>query len=232
MTKHALGWAVFAALSLVGCSSDDGETTAGGTGGSSATGPGSSGPGAGTGGAGGASTSSGTGAGLPVGKRPFPDTSASIAVLADQLPPLSDAQRQFVVTHFVGTEKLTLDQSMPLRALEPNFLVLHYHLAIWQSAVDFIVDGKSWGNDLPTVTTHESWFWHNEQQSRVQSVSDDKYLMNIGDQGFVQYWEQSFREQVQAGDYDGVFADSASPDLLQWEAQKPPEPRLQGTGAR
>jgi hypothetical protein len=44
--------------------------------------------------------------------------------------------------------------------------------------------------------------------------------------------KQSFLAQAAAGDYDGVFADSASPDLLQWEAQQPPEPRLAGTGAR
>ena len=44
--------------------------------------------------------------------------------------------------------------------------MLHYHLAIWQSApsVDFILDGMTWSNDYPTVTTHESWFWHNPRE--------------------------------------------------------------------
>lgn len=37
---------------------------------------------------------------------------------------------------------------------------------------------------------------------------------------------------MRQGDYDGVFADSASPALLQGEAQAPPEPRLSGAGAR
>lgn len=177
--------------------------------------------------------STGAGGGL-VTKRPYPDTSSTISILCDQLPDLSAAQQQFVVNHYVGTEKLTLDQSMPLRALDPNFLVLHYHLAIWQSApgVDFIVDGMTWGNDYPTVTMNESWFWHNEQNSRVQSVNDGKYLMNLYDPGFRAYWESSIEQQVMDGDYDGVMADSASPALLQSEAQMPPEPRLQGTGAK
>lgn len=39
-------------------------------------------------------------------------------------------------------------------------------------------------------------------------------------------------QRLAHGDYDGVFFDSASPALLQWEAQSPPEPRLSGTGAR
>jgi hypothetical protein len=134
----------------------------------------------------------------------------------------------------VGTQKLTLAQSQPLRALAPNFLVLHYHLAIWQSApsVTFIIDGMNWGNDYPTVTTNESWFWHNQAGQRVAAIDDGKLLMNIGDSGFSSYWKASILEQIAAGDYDGLFADSASPDLLQWEAQSPAEPRLTGTGAR
>jgi hypothetical protein len=134
----------------------------------------------------------------------------------------------------VGTQKLTLAESQPLRALAPNFLVLHYHLAIWQSApsVTFIVDGMNWSNDYPMVTTREDWFWHNAAGARVAATDDGKLLMNLGSQAFIDYWKQSFVAQAIASDADGVFADSASPDLLQWEAQAPAEPRLTGTGAR
>jgi hypothetical protein len=167
--------------------------------------------------------------------RPWPDSTAKTLILADQLPGgLTAAQQQFVVSHMVGTQKLTLAQSQPLRALAPNFLVLHYHLAIWQSApsVTFIVDGMNWGNDYPTVTTNEGWFWHNQAGQRVAANDDGKLLMNIGDGGFASYWKSSILAQIAAGDYDGLFADSAAPDLLQWEAQSPAEPRLAGTGAR
>jgi len=207
----------------------DGSGVAGAGGSASAGTRGSSG-----GGGSGGNVGSGGSGGVP-STRPWPDSTAKIRVLADQLPGgLTTAQQMFVVSHMVGTQKLTLDQSRPLRALAPNFLVLHYHLAIWQSApsVTFIVDGTSWGNDYPTVTTHESWFWHNQAGMRVASTNDGKLLMNPGDPGLADYWAQSFIAQAKAGDYDGVFADSASPALLQAEAQDPPEPRLQGTGAR
>jgi Hypothetical glycosyl hydrolase family 15 len=177
----------------------------------------------------------GSGAGGMTSKRPWPDSTAKTLILADELPDgLTSAQQQFVVGHMVGTQKLPLDQSQPLRALAPNFLVLHYHLAIWQSAptVTFIVDGMSWGNDYPTVTMNESWFWHNTAGQRVAAIDDGKLLMDIGDSGFASYWTSSILTQIAAGDYDGLFADSASPDLLQWEAQNPAEPRLTGTGAR
>jgi hypothetical protein len=164
----------------------------------------------------------------------FPDTSTSIGVLADQIPNgMTAAQQQFVATRFVGSQKLTLALSKPLRAINPNFIVLHYHLAMWQSAlgVDFIIDGKNWGNDLGIVSQHEPWFWHNAANSRVASVIDKKLLMNITEPGFQGYWIESLTQQVQAGTYDGVFFDSASPALLQGEVGSV-DARLAGTGAK
>ncbi len=172
---------------------------------------------------------------LPSG-RSFPDTWSSIAILADQFPSgLTSAQQQFVATHFVGTEKQVLSDTRALRAYNPNFLVLHYHLAMWQSApnVTFIVDGKTWGNDFPTVTQNEPWFWHNTSNQRV-TASDGKYLMNISAPGFDGYWAQSLAQQVAAGEYDGIMFDSASPALLQgWcgGSGANQDPRLAGTAA-
>jgi len=199
-----------------------GGTSNGGAGGSS------------NGGAGGSSSTGGaTSDGGIATRRPFPDTTSSISILTDQLPNLTSAQQHFVVTHYVGTEKQTVAQSEPLRALSPNFLVLHYHLSMWQSApaVDFIIDGKTWGNDYPTVTTHEDWFLHDASNQRLASTADGKLLMNLSNADFAAYWTSSLESQVDAGDYDGIFFDSASPALLQAEvgAQDPP---LATTGAK
>jgi hypothetical protein len=166
------------------------------------------------------------------GGRPFPDTNASIAILADQFPTMNAAQLQFAATHYVGTEKQLLPVTRALRAINPNFLVLHYHLSMWQSAptTDFIVDGTSWGNDYPTVTTHEDWFWHNAGGDRVPSSVDGKLLMNVSVAGFQAYWATSLVAQVEAGEYDAIFFDSASPALLQGECGVV-DPRLAGTAA-
>ena len=176
-----------------------------------------------------------TGSFHAAGGRSFPDTSARIGIFADQLPgTMSEAQRRFAATHYVGTQKLTLNLSRPLRAINPNFLVLHYHLAMWQPAPDvaFIVDGNRWANDYPTVNPHETWFWHNQFNQRVTSNQDGKFLMNVSEPGFQTYWRDSIAEQVRAGEYDGVFLDSASPALLQWEARAPLDSRLLGAGVR
>lgn len=184
-----------------------------------------------------ASGSSADGAPAMSAGRPFPDTFSGIALLVDQLPTMNAAQMQFAATHYVGTEKQLLSVTQALRALNPAFLVLHYHLAMWQSApaTQFIVDGTTWSNDYPTVTVNESWFWHNAQNQRVASSADQKLLMNIATAGFQQYWAQSLAQQVAAGQYDGIMFDSASPALLQGEcggAGAGQDARLATTAAR
>lgn len=214
-----------------------GGTNAGGTntGGTSSGGASTGGIGTGGMGSGGivVGADSGLDGAVPLRGRPFPNTTATIAILTDQLPNLTAEQQQFVVDHYVGTEKQTLSQSTPLRALKPDFLVLHYHLSMWEGApnVTFIIDGTTWGNDYPTVDTHEDWFWHNESNQRVASTADQKLLMAIANPEFQSYWADSLVAQVIAGDYDGIFFDSASPALLQGEVGGQ-DPRLAGTGAR
>jgi hypothetical protein len=163
----------------------------------------------------------------------FPDTTATIAILSDQLPNMTTQQQEFAATHYVGSQKLVLGTTRALRALNPNFVVLHYHLAMWQSApsVSFITDGLHWSNDYPQVTTHESWFWHNASGGRVASSADGKLLMNVSDPEFAAYWSDSIAQQTTAGEYDGVFLDSASPALLQGECSRD-DSRLAGTAAR
>ncbi len=166
--------------------------------------------------------------------REFPDTTSRIAILTDQLPNISGPHARFAASHFVGTQKLSVELTRALRRLNPDFIVLHYKLAMWQSApgVPYIVDGSRWGNDFAEVNKHESWFWHNPAGQRVTSNQDRKLLMNVADPGFRAYWKDVLAKQVDAGEYDGVFFDSASPSLLQWEARNPPDPRLSGRGVR
>jgi hypothetical protein len=152
----------------------------------------------------------------------FPEAWDHVGVFADQIyvPALSEAQLAFVATHFVGTQKLTVEQWDALRAYNPAFIVLHYHLGIWQQdpSDSFIVDGSTWGNDFDEVTTHDAWFWTNQSGERVRSSNDGKYLMNISDAGMQEYWRTTILEQISAGSYDGVFLDSSSPPLLTGEA--------------
>jgi hypothetical protein len=260
MERHAFAGLVLAFGGIVGsaCGQSSAKGHAGGdaggsssgvdAGGSSSSGgsSGGSGDGGSTGSSGGSSSGGGSGSSsggdggivLPSG-RSFPDTFSSIGILTDQLPSgMPSAQQQFAATHYVGTEKQLLPDTQALRAINPNFLVLHYHLAMWQSAADFIVNGTTWGNDLPMVTQNETWFWHNatsETTSGRVTAPDGKFLMDVTVTGFQQYWVQSLEQQVSDGQYDGIMFDSASPSLLQgWcgGTGANQDPRLAGTAAK
>ena len=71
----------------------------------------------------------------------------------------------------------------------------------------------------------------NAAGARVPSDADAKLLMNVSNPDFAAYWASSLAAQVAAGDYDGVFLDSAAPSLLQGECSST-DPRLAGTGAK
>ena len=60
----------------------------------------------------------------PLSASRFPDTTATIAILSDQLPNLNAQQTQFAATHYVGSQKLLLGATRALRAINPNFVVL------------------------------------------------------------------------------------------------------------
>jgi hypothetical protein len=66
---------------------------------------------------------------------------------------------------------------------------------------------------------------------RCPSTADGKLLMNLYDAGFAAYWQSSLEMQVAAGQYDGIFFDSAAPSLLQGEVGSE-DARLAGTGAK
>src|SRR5580700_2161869 len=76
--------------------------------------------------------------------QPLPSARRYVLVWPDQLVPdgagggaaYSPALMQWVVTHFVGTQKLFQSQIDSYRALNANFLMLTYHLAYGLNGAD------------------------------------------------------------------------------------------------
>ena len=152
------------------------------------------------------------------------------------------AQMRFATSHYVGTEKQLVAVTQALRALNPNFIVLHYHLSMWQSApaTTFILPDAEMQRSRPcagpTTTTRSprtrAGSGTTRANERVTSTADQKLLMNVSVSGFQQYWEQSLEDQVTAGEYDGIFFDSASPALLQAECGGSARTRIRASPAR
>jgi Hypothetical glycosyl hydrolase family 15 len=154
-------------------------------------------------------------------RRPIPDTSGTVHVWDDQLPDsMTDAQVRFVATHVDGTQKVSRETTVRLRAVNAAFLVLHYRLAIGDGPVPFRI-GARWASDYAFVTRHESWFWHLDGR-RVFQPQWGWYLMNP-DSGWHTYWARRVLYEASLLGDDGVFADSLSvPQYLGAESFRPP----------
>jgi MYXO-CTERM domain-containing protein len=70
--------------------------------------------------------------------QPLPSTRRYVLVWKDQLipDPYTEAQKDWVVTHYVGTQKLFQRQIDAYRTKNPNFLLLVYHLAFGLNGAD------------------------------------------------------------------------------------------------
>jgi len=151
--------------------------------------------------------------------RTFPSTVGTTGVFVDQLPDgMTQQQMNFAATHYVGTQKMQSSWATAIRALNPNFLILHYQLAVGAGPAKFL-DGNNWVNDFSTVTTHEPWFLHTTYNptQRLEQTAWIWYLMNITDlssTGWPQYWVTTALQRLQDNGDDAVFADSYTQDII------------------
>ena len=165
--------------------------------------------------------------------RPWPDTSQRIVPFCDQLPGnLNATQRWFAATHFAGTQKMRLSEIRAIREFNPDFLCLHYQLAVGAGSHDFIV-GDSWTSDWSFVNAQTNWFLQTTNGQRVHQtqwnwdVMDVRYSNGIALSGFPAYWISNALARTRAAEDDGVFADSFTPDSYGFGQSSPPHPWLE-----
>jgi hypothetical protein len=167
--------------------------------------------------------------------QPLPSTRRYVLIwkdqLADAVQTISAAQKQFIVTHYVGTQKVFQNQIDEYRAMNPNFLVLVYHLAYGLNGADQanpvgnITGPNRFGQEdndtfTPYVTAHsltrENAYQHTKASGFTSadrvSYPDPFWLMDITSPEWTQYmtdtmttWGQTFAT-TQA---DGFFFDVA-----------------------
>jgi hypothetical protein len=71
---------------------------------------------------------------------------------------MTAAQLGFAASHYVGSQKLFLPETQVLRALNPDFIMLHYHLGIWQTAYNhpLIINGTGANKSSPRYCLHDA----------------------------------------------------------------------------
>jgi hypothetical protein len=149
-------------------------------------------------------------------RRPLPDTTSTTRVFADQLnvAGMTAAQNQFCATHFVGTQKIVKRRADELRAFNPDFIVLGYHLGTGAGNIGNAA-GNAWDDDAdwPYVDRHEGWFHHlpgsPEPNQRVDQL-DYHWKVMDPDSQWADYLAGSMLEMLGEDHFDGWFLDSTS----------------------
>jgi hypothetical protein len=165
--------------------------------------------------------------------QPLPSTRRYVLVwkdqLADAVQSISAAQKDFIVTHYVGSQKLFAHQIDEYRKKNPNFLLLTYHLAYGlngadqQNAVSNIVGPEQYAQEdtetfTPYVAAHsldrEKAYQHTKpdggQADRV-SYPDPYWLMDVGSAEWRSYLFDTLLawQAFPATNATGVFLDVA-----------------------
>jgi hypothetical protein len=174
----------------------------------------------------------------PTAYRPWPDTSVGIHVFNDQLALYDNpAWVQFAATHYAGTQKMTRADADALRAVNPNFLILHYRLGIGlgyrapdascQPTGEYlqIIEGD-WVQEWPgDGVVQPEWFFSYGGSPRVYQCDWGWYLMELDNPAWRQWWSNEVIRQLVANDDDGLFADSVSvPNYMGGASFNPPLP--------
>jgi hypothetical protein len=187
------------------------------------------------------------GVSLPVGASrqtvSFPETLDRIHVFNDQinLYYATDGLIEFVATHYDGTQKIPVDQTRRIRAVNPNFIVLHYRLGLglgYRAAEGdcqptgeelLILDGVDWVREWPETELPEDYFYHLNGE-RVYLCDWGWYLMDLDNPDYRAWWLDQVRTQLVTGEYSGLFADSLSvPNSLGATSFRPALPDLDET---
>lgn len=161
--------------------------------------------------------------------RTFPDTTSTIGVFVDQLPGgMTAAQNLFAATHYAGTQKLTTTWIDPIRAYNPNFLMLQYRLGDRDSGdTTTWIHNNTWSSDWSQVNTHENWFVHingdNTSSGRLYQAygSTKEWIMDVAGlinsvpmaNSYGAFWTSETIADATASHADGTFADA---DMLPW----------------
>ena len=176
------------------------------------------------------------GVGLSSPGRRLPDTKRGVHVWADQLhyDRSNRGIHRFVAENFVGTQKITRDRIDPIRAFNPDFVVLQYHPAYGSGLNENITDALTWSQDVaelqrfvarnPRYGPEEQYYIHwtrtEDPAHRVRHYWRGIHEWNLADvthPGWQHYViEESIRRARVVG-FDGTFFDVAHEPLYGYE---------------
>ena len=151
----------------------------------------------------------------PTPSREFPPVGDGISVFVDQLAyGMTEAQKEFMATHCVGSQKLVKVLADSMRVYNEDFIVVQYHLAFGEGDISNIV-GNDWISNWAFTGAQEDYYehrsWSTQPNYRVLQQDWDWYLTDPTSDWVLYFIANTLYRMAPLGDqFDGVFADSAS----------------------
>ena len=155
------------------------------------------------------------------GLLPYPTTINTTRALVDQIMydyNVTPNRIDFIAKYLAGSQKnmrLLID---PVKAINPNWHSLHYHLAIWNGAAEIIIDNKwtqsEWEYLTNVLYNQDPYIFmyavdkNTNRTTWVKDLSWGAYLMNISNETYYQYLLENLVYQCNSTGYESIFFDS------------------------
>jgi len=111
----------------------------------------------------------------------------------------NDSTASFVASHFdlviADLDTVTIDQ---IKTLNPDIIILGYR---------DVMAMHTYYSDWAEVNSHEDWFLHDVNGSRLIRNSWGWYAMDVGNSGWRSHYAEYVKNKLQSHPFDGVFAD-------------------------
>ena len=151
----------------------------------------------------------------------YPKTDNMTRVLVDQITgayTVTPERIDFVANYLAGSQKNTRDLILPVKAINPQWHSLHYHLSIWNGEAHIIIDNQwsqaEWQyltNELYNQDPHIFMYAVNKNTGETTWVNDFTWgakLMNISNEVYYQFLLDQLLYQCQSTGYESIFLDS------------------------
>ena len=156
------------------------------------------------------------------GLQPYPQTHNATRVLVDQIMyayTITQKRIEFIANYFVGSQKNLKQLIDPVKALNPNWQSLHYHLSIWNNdKAEIIIDNKwshsEWDHLINELFVQDPYIFmyainkNTGKTTWLQDLTYFAYLMNISNENYYRFLVDNLEYQCNSTGYNSVFFDS------------------------
>jgi len=154
---------------------------------------------------------------------PYPKTHNTSRALVDQIARgsqynVTPKRAEFIANYFVGSQKNQRFLIDPVKAINPNWHSLHYHLAIWNGEAEIIINNQwtksEWEYLTNTLYHQDPYIFmyavdkNTNQTTWVKDRVWGAYLMNISNETYYKYLVEQLEYQCRSTGYESIFFDS------------------------